>query len=116
MSPGQCGGMGDGRMRVIRPTKTTNPMIVNYVVQWLDHQTPQEVAQKAQADFDLVADLAPYAGLVKAAKRLVALDVDRDSLLVEIAQKRPAHAQVLMNHRDWYDRQIAALQTYIEGL
>lgn len=103
-------------MKIAKSAGSTSPAIVSYVIQWIDSQTPDELRQKAESGYRLLDDLKSVQAQVKAAKLFVKLEVDPESLLTEIVNKRPEKGMILNDCRAWYLREISILKTYIENL
>lgn len=87
-----------------------------YIFQYLDTRTPQQLKEDIYTDKSMVAELRPHATLVRAAKRFTTIDVDARELLGKILLERPEHGQVLWAHREWYTRQMDELRAWIDSL
>lgn len=90
--------------------------LTDYVLQYLDGLTKEQLQAKVDADESLVAELRRYEWQVRLAKRYTSIDVDGQELMRRILRERPSHGQILYGHRDWYDRQMRELKQYIDSL
>ena len=90
--------------------------INSYIFQYLDSITAVELSRKIAADESLVSELKPYAGMVRVAKGFGRVEVDGDTLLLDVYSQRRDKGEILLANRQWYERQIAELQAFVNSI
>lgn len=81
-------------------------------------QTPaQDLRAMADRGARLRDELKAYEGLIKPVRRLTGrVHADADDVLSWSLRQYPAHGDVLFDHPDWYERELADLIEYVNRL
>lgn len=90
--------------------------LLNYLVQWIDSMSPQELEHKILSNASLVDEVKPHEAKVKIGKMLFKLDVDAKMIMDHLLAYRPVQGQMLFLHKAWYEKQITELTAYIDKL
>lgn len=87
-----------------------------YVFQYLDSRTPEQLKDDIYAGKSLLAELMPHERMVRAAKLVTTIEVDKKELLGKILLERPEHGKILWANRAWYERQMEEIKAWIDKL
>ncbi len=90
--------------------------LLDYLVQWIDSMSPQELERKIRANESLVEEVKPHEAKMKIGKMLFKLDVDANLIIDHLLAYRPVQGQILFLNKQWYDKQIEELTAYIDRL
>lgn len=88
----------------------------SYIFRYLDSIQKEELQRKVDANESLVTEIKGYAGIIRMIKGAGTIEVDGDELLKDVLYRRSGHGVILFNNREWYNRQIRELQSYINSL
>lgn len=95
----------------------TSQAVYTYLGLYFRQTSAKDLRAMADQGARLRDALEPYEGLIKPVRRLTGkVYADADEVLSWALRQHPAHGDVLFDHAEWYERELADLVDYVNCL